>query len=315
LGTAAAHLAIRDAGGPPGTDAVRVYVGTGLGAVAETAAFLENMFAKEGQEPMPARFINSVHNSIASRVAIEFGFRGQNLTFSHDSTSFELALHRAAMDITLGRAKHVLTIGVDALGPYATGVCYHRGWWRTKAKELRPMAERDPGIRGTMPGEGAMAMLLSSSCAHRIKEGQARVRMECISRPSDVHRAGDWGNVALPFITEALASAGGTLHDVDCVLLGANGDIRTDSAYHSVVGALSAMNLNVRSAVFKHLCGEFCTASALGLGFAASLVMDRGPGVRIVHPNTGRGLERSGSVLLYHLYPSGVQSTAWITSR
>ncbi len=84
-----------------------VMVGTGLGEQEETGEFLRQMFLSGGQELRPARFINSVHNSIASNVAIFFGARAENYTFTHGAISFELALGGAIRAIQSGRADAV----------------------------------------------------------------------------------------------------------------------------------------------------------------------------------------------------------------
>ncbi|PIU20731.1 MAG: hypothetical protein COT18_00700, partial [Elusimicrobia bacterium CG08_land_8_20_14_0_20_59_10] len=53
-----------------------VYLGTGLGSLGETAAFLENMILKGEDFPKPASFINSVHNAAASSLALEYSCKG-----------------------------------------------------------------------------------------------------------------------------------------------------------------------------------------------------------------------------------------------
>ena len=54
-------------------------VGTSVGAVGETAGFLENLIQGEGEHPKPTKFINSVHNAMATQIAIQFGFTGENI--------------------------------------------------------------------------------------------------------------------------------------------------------------------------------------------------------------------------------------------
>ena len=92
LALGAAHGAMKDCGGVPDPESVAVSLGTGLGTLDETAAFLENLVEREEREPRPARFINSVHNAAAARAAMALGFRGENDTFVHECISFELAL-------------------------------------------------------------------------------------------------------------------------------------------------------------------------------------------------------------------------------
>ena len=78
-------------------------LGTGFGEWAETLLFLENLVRLEEREPKPTRFANSVHNSLASQVAINFGLKGENHTLTQGPISFELALWQAAVLLQTGR--------------------------------------------------------------------------------------------------------------------------------------------------------------------------------------------------------------------
>lgn len=77
-----------------------VLVGTALGCLTETAAFVENMIREDGAAPKPRAFTASVHNAIASEVARKLGARGECQTFvqgelSHVATLFAASRARA----------------------------------------------------------------------------------------------------------------------------------------------------------------------------------------------------------------------------
>jgi len=63
-----------------------VIVGTALGALEETRQFLDGVFT-DGLGS-PRSFMSSVHNSIAGKIALEFGIRGPNLTICDSHNSF-----------------------------------------------------------------------------------------------------------------------------------------------------------------------------------------------------------------------------------
>ena len=71
---------------------VSVAVGTGLGSMNQTVSFLDNMFLHDEAFPKPTCFTNSVHNAVASQIAIVFQCRGENHTFTQNAMSFEGAL-------------------------------------------------------------------------------------------------------------------------------------------------------------------------------------------------------------------------------
>ena len=72
-----------------------IYFGTAYGDATETEAFVENMILNREQFPKPRAFSASVHNAMASRVAMDLGITGPNRTYVHGEFSFYLALRAA----------------------------------------------------------------------------------------------------------------------------------------------------------------------------------------------------------------------------
>jgi 3-oxoacyl-(acyl-carrier-protein) synthase len=309
----AAHLAVQECAALEHRESVAVSVGTGLGALGETVGFLENMIEREEQEPKPTRFINSVHNSLASQIALTLGFRAENHTFTHQAISFELALWQALRVLHAGHAPRVLACGADELNPYIVAVGCRFGWWRQGAGRLEPMAPGRRKERGTLPGEGAAAFLLAppsqASRTARIRTVRALpVDPRKLLRMDARHE--------VDFIERALCEVDAHVTDVDFLLLGANGDGPLDTAYAKVAqGLSSAVGRPLRWGVFKHLCGEYYTASAFGLAVAARMVREghAPPGVEYAGPGCARERPIS-SVLLYCLSRAGYHSLCWVTS-
>jgi 3-oxoacyl-(acyl-carrier-protein) synthase len=52
---------------------VCVAMGTGLGCLGDASAFAENLVVQDEASPLPLRFTNSVHNALASQIALELG--------------------------------------------------------------------------------------------------------------------------------------------------------------------------------------------------------------------------------------------------
>ncbi len=312
LALGAAHRAMEDCGGVPDPESVAVSLGTGLGTLDETAAFLENLVEGEEREPKPARFINSVHNAAAAQTAMAFGFRGENDTFVHESISFELALWQGCRLIETGRSRHVLAIGADELNPYFLLAGREYGWWRKDSAPLAPMDE--PGRQGTLPGEGAAAFLIGRPGSD--PEGKplpriAGIRVRPLKEESvrNVNPADE-----VEFIRGLLADAGVRLGHIDLYLFGANGRAASDAAYADVGRALSeAAGGGIRCGVFKQRCGEFCAAPAIGLALAVYTVRTGhvAPEIQCRGPD-GAGRPVS-SVALYHLHETGYHSICLVT--
>jgi len=316
MALAAAHLAVKDS--PVGLctgEGGAVAVGTGLGELGETAAFLENMIGLNEREPKPACFVNSVHNSLASQIALAFSLRGENHLFTHGPVSFELALGQALHVLRTGRAEQVLACGADGISPYAVAAGRRFGWWRSDGAPLVPMGESRAGAGGSLPGEGAAALLLARpGTVERSQPGARVVRIAgVLARPVPVPSLD--AQAELSFMDRALGSAEIALGDVHFVLLGANGHARLDERYRQVVLALaSRLGREVPWGVYKHLCGEFCTASALGIALAVQTVRTGLVPAELVRPDAPRPSWPVANVLVYHLSESGHHSVCLVTS-
>jgi 3-oxoacyl-[acyl-carrier-protein] synthase II len=85
--------------------------------------------------------------------------------------------------------------------------------------------------------------------------------------------------------------------DIDVVITGKNGDIRNDAVYDFVPGIFADSTI----ANYKHLCGEYPTASAFGLWMAAHVVKEGNvPAIAVQkRPNTDR---KPKKVLFYNHY-------------
>ncbi len=285
----AAALAAAEGRSAGASSQAAVCVGTGMGATWEVVEFLENMVQEREKHPRPARFINSVHNSLASQIAIFLGMQGENHTFTHNAQSFELALGHAAYLLAAGRADEVLCCGADALVSYVAAAGQRFGWWRARARPLQPLEEA-PGEL-CLPGEGAAALRLRAP-----SDAPRRARVELLLEGTLGGRFKDCPAGA----RQALAGAGVQLGKGDLLLLGASGDAALDERYLRVARELErASEGPLGRAVYKQACGEFCSAASLGLAWAIQAVEagQPGPELRCLRPVEGR-LRR---VVLYHL--------------
>jgi len=95
LPTVAIALARHALGDRTADAATAVYFGTAYGDATETEAFVENMIVNHEEFPKPRAFAASVHNAMASRVAMALELTGPNRTYVHGEMSFLLALRAA----------------------------------------------------------------------------------------------------------------------------------------------------------------------------------------------------------------------------
>jgi 3-oxoacyl-[acyl-carrier-protein] synthase II len=274
-----------------------VAMGTGLGASIATAAFVEPVIADESAAPSPQRFTNAVHNALASQVAIEFTARGLNSTVTHREISFEAALWHAQQEIEAGNADYALAGGADELTPYVLSAGLRWGWWGAEAVPLRPLAALS-GRHQAMPGEGAAMFCLGRAGA--VPDALAEVVAVSFGRYATDPSGGIAAEREVEWIERELAARGVSLRQVDVILTGANGVARLDAMYTAVARRLGAA---IPHGCYKHLCGEYHTASAFGMAVAAGLVSKRIVPAALLVPDSDYRV-----ALLYTLSPGGTRA-------
>ena len=93
-----------------------VFLGTGWGALSETANFLNRLFETDEQFPSPTDFVGSVHNAAAGQIAMHFQATGANITMTGGDYSFEQSLTAAGL-VSGNIGDGFLVIGADESHP------------------------------------------------------------------------------------------------------------------------------------------------------------------------------------------------------
>ncbi|HOE67227.1 MAG TPA: beta-ketoacyl synthase N-terminal-like domain-containing protein [Candidatus Hydrogenedentes bacterium] len=299
---------------PPPGERTATFVGTGMGESGSSARFLHDILGPDPLPPRPLDFINAVHNSIASETAVVLGLKGENCTFTHDAVSFELALSRAAYVLQRGKMDRVLVCGVDALTPFAAVLGPGYGWWSDDAASPRPIL----GALGTSraaPGEGAGAFLLARAEDATEAEALARLLVTAVRPLPEKNVAACDPREEVAFIQATLARAGVSLGEIGFVLLGANGNPAWDAVYANVMAELAkSLPEKTVCGVYKHRCGEFHTAPALGLALAVDIVQTGTVPETIACVAPPRPDRPIATVLLYHVTASGYHSVCVVAS-
>ena len=116
----------------------------------------------------------------------------------------------------------------------------------------------------------------------------------------------------LALVEQALRDVRTRLSSVGLLLVGANGDPALDEIYAQVAQRLRARAESLAVGVYRHLTGDFATASALGFELAVRAVAGRAvpSEVRVVGGEP-RSIER---VLLYHLTSAGYHSAMIVSA-
>jgi hypothetical protein len=235
LGLGAANICLNKAGNIT-PDAI--LVGTGLACINELEMFMQSMLDNDGQDLSPIPFINSSHNTVAAQISRLRQNHSYNNTYCHRGSSFESALNDALMLINGQEAAQVLVGGIDEFSMH----------YYTLINRIHEKC---------ITGEGATFFLLSSQANETTIAKLTAVKT--FYQPS--------GDVIQPFLSENHLS----IHDIDAVFVGVNGNEKDDSLYD---GLLNTLSPDTQVAAYKHLCGEYMTNGGFALSLAAQALHD-----------------------------------------
>ena len=262
-----------------------IITGTGLGSVEDTEKILNSMILGETLlNPTP--FIQSTYNTISSQIAIALKCQNYNSTFVHRTFSFESALLDAMLHLWEGTATQVLVGGVDEMTINHLNITRKIGDW--KMHPVGNMSLLSTGTPGALAGEGAGYFLLSNQ-----KKDNTYATLR------DVHTFFKPGGypVIIKEIRDFITRSGVAMGDLDLILLGLNGDNRYDPVYFGVSEDLFP---GLPLAYYKHLCGEYYTASAFALWLSSMIISRQSvPGIIRINDTEKRPVK---NILVYSHY-------------
>jgi len=255
MGVTAAKICLLDSGIEM-PDAV--ITGTGFGCTEDTEKFLLSILNNNEQHITPTAFIQSTHNTISGQVAIMLKCREYNSTYVNRGFSFESALLDSLMLIEEKNAENVLVGGFEENSVNLQTTFGKVGIWKKEQiSSLKLLENKTPG---TISGEGSAFFMLTGK--------------------KDEHNYALLNDLSMLYKPKTDAEVESHLNDflrknhinpseIDLVIYGLSGDEGTDGIYHTIRDSLFK---NSASAYFKHLCGEYYTASAFALWMAANII-------------------------------------------
>jgi len=235
-----------------------IITGSGLGCVEDTENFLFSIYENDEKLLPPTPFIQSTHNTIGSQIALMLHCTNYNTTHTQRGGSFECALIDSLLLINETGYNNVLLGSFDEITDKQL-VLYNR------LQYYKPEISNNLDIinqksQGTIAGEGNTFFVISSE-----KRENSYACIEDVftfSNPEneeEVHK-----NIKSFFDANQL-----DYENIDLLIVGANGDANFDMIYYNV---MKRNFPETPTAYFKHLCGEYHTASAFGVWLAANIL-------------------------------------------
>jgi len=219
-----------------------VITGTGLGCIEDSEKFLKGILDNDEQFLTPTSFIQSTHNTVGAQIALRLQCKGYNFTYVNRDSSFEMALLDGLMQIKADEEQNILVGGIDEVSDHTI-----------KLLQIAEIIRSEKNKNAALYAEGANFFALSNT-----KQENTYAEVVDVTICNQVADVNTW-------ITEFLAKNNTSISEVDAVIMGIN-NTEVNAQYNQ---SLLAVFQHKTILHYKHLIGQFDTASAYGLGLAA----------------------------------------------
>lgn len=236
-----------------------IIVGTGMGCSQDSEKFLRNIIDNKEEFLTPTSFIQSTHNTVAGQIAVRLTCKGYNFTYVNGAISFESALLDACMQITSDEANSILVGGIDEYAEHTFSLYQLIGL--IKSAQDRPFSVLNSTTKGAVFAEGATFFALENTRKESTFAQVIDVRVKNKLNQEQV----------ATFINDFLDKNALNLSQIDVVVLGNNGDVEYDGYFKKAAAHLSEST----QIYYKHLSGEYNTASAFGVWLASNILKNQ----------------------------------------
>jgi hypothetical protein len=271
-----------------------IIIGTANGGMEDCIRFLNQIIDYDEGLLTPANFVQSTPNAIAGQLSLITKNRTYNATHVHNGLAFENALIDAQMSLLEKPGTQYLVGGVDEISSYNYNIDYLAGWYDKVKSNEDLYSSQSPG---TIAGEGA-AMFIVNDVADA-----AFGRIAII----EAFQSTDKEQVEARFKSFLDNYIPDTNHTL--FISGENGDYRFLPAYATCEFAIGS---SIPVARFKHLTGEYPTASSFALWLACHALKHQGLPAHFY--KNEHNLAQIEQVIIYNQY-QGRQHSFILVSR
>ena len=253
-GIVASALAMKEANV---TTVDAIITGTGMGCIEDSEKFLKMVLENKEEFLTPTSFIQSTHNTVGAQIALGLQCKGYNFTYVNGAVSFESALLDAKMKMEEQEASTVLIGGIDETADYTMSLFKLAGF--IKKENQSPYHVLNSTTKGAVYGEGATFFALEN-------EKKENTYAEVL----DIEILNKLKAEALEDKIKTFLNRNSLqISDIDAIILGYNGDVEYDTFYKNLSENTFA---NTPQVYYKHLSGEYSTASAFGLWVGVKII-------------------------------------------
>ncbi|HEY8735077.1 MAG TPA: beta-ketoacyl synthase chain length factor, partial [Puia sp.] len=235
-----------------------IVIATANGGMEDCIKFLNQILEYNEGLLTPANFVQSTSNAAAAQIALVTKNHNYNITHVHRGTAFENALMDVMMSLNEDTDANYLMGCTDEISTYNYNIDKLAGWFRKEPVQNSSLF-RSPA-RGTIAGEGSFMVWVNNQREGAVAELGA-VKTIHTTEPEIVLKT------LKKFLSENLSA--GEMPEL--LLSGENGDERLLPFFEAVESCFAP---SVPVARFKHLCGDYCTASSFACWLSFQVLIE-----------------------------------------
>jgi Beta-ketoacyl synthase, N-terminal domain len=225
-----------------------IIMGSANAGMDDCVKFLNQIVQYEEGQLTPGSFVQSTGNVIAGQLGLITKNKGYNITHIHLGLAFENALLDAMMQLNTNPSNSYLVGGVDEISPFHYNIETLAGSYKKEEISNKNLYQSDTA--GCVVGEGAAMFIVNFSAVSAI------AKVELVKQQMRL------------FLQKNISPD----EEVDLFLSGENGDTRTLPFYKTCETLLANDTAIMR---YKHMTGDYATASALGLWYACEFMKNQ----------------------------------------
>jgi|SRR5579871_4914614 len=272
-----------------------IIIGTANGGMEDCIKFLNQIIDYDEGMLAPGNFVQSTTNAVAAQIGLMSRNTGYNITHVHRALAFENAMIDASLMLGENPTANYLLGGLDEISAYNYNIDYLSGAYKKEKISIKDLYLLDSP--GSIAGEGSAMFFVNAQKENAI----AKIEAVHTLHTDDI-------DLVLSQLQTFIAKNNVT-GKIDLLISGENGDNRSTNYYAEVE---KKMNDNITIARFKHMSGEYPTASAFAAWMACMILQNQHIPEHAIKKNNG--LKKYERVLIYNNY-KGTQHSFILMSK
>lgn len=234
-----------------------IIIGTANGGLEDCIRFLNQIVDYEEGVLTPTSFVQSTPNAVAGQLALMGDKTGYNSTHTNGSLAFDNAMLDAQLVLEAAEKPMQLLIGaVEEISDYNYNIDTLNRHYKSEPITNNELVQSTTS--GSLCGEGAAMFVVSNTAEQAIAKVVDQFQI-CFPEKTELTQ----------LVNDFLDKNETNPEDIDVLLFGNAGDVRTDHWYNDLQQELFP---NQKATTFKQFSGDYRTASAFGCYIAVKLL-------------------------------------------